>query len=334
MSWTRPRGTPERVTGQAVPATHAAVSDAEENGVDSRRWWLLAAAVPVALGCALATARPELTLAGQLAVIGAGVLAAVVLWRSGARTARPRAWRLLSVAPLLPVSGVVLTLITATSTPSPSRCSAGRRPCPATSWRSSAILTLVDRRRLRAGPRIAVEVALFLVACLVVVGLLVVGPAGSWSAFDLVEQWSWVGRLRHLRHHGRCADPADRHRARSPAMAARPAGRTVLLTLGRGLATSALLAGTPPVPAGLARCLMAAGLLVMALAALLDSQPAGGPGPRAATRRRRLSALLPQLALLTAAVTVGAVALGGARPSAGAVAGMVLCVVLTVVQRC
>ena len=79
--------------------------------MDSRRWWLLAAAVPVALGCALATAQPALRLAGQLAVIGAGLLAAAMLWCRADRTSRPRAWRLLCTAPLLPVLGVLITLV-------------------------------------------------------------------------------------------------------------------------------------------------------------------------------------------------------------------------------
>ena len=156
--------------------------------MDSRRWWLLAAAVPVALGCALATVQPALTLAGQLSIVGAGVLAAVVLWRSSARTDRPRAWRMLAVAPLLPVSGTLLTLANAGSDPLTVAVLRWAPTVPGYLLSIVAILALVGRHRLRAGPRIAVEVALFLVACLVVVGLLVVGPAGSWSTFDLVEQ--------------------------------------------------------------------------------------------------------------------------------------------------
>ena len=107
----RPSGsTPERVTGGVGPASHAAVSDAEADGVDSRRWWLLAAAVPVALGCALATAQPGADPAGQLAVglrrdpRGRRDVA------QGCPAARPRGWRLLAVAPLMPVAGVLLTL--------------------------------------------------------------------------------------------------------------------------------------------------------------------------------------------------------------------------------
>ena len=85
-------------------------------------------------------------------------------------------------------------------------------------------------------------------------------------------------------------------------------------------------------PAGVARAVIAAGLLVLALAALLDSR-AGGPARDPGRLGVVVGALLPQLALMTAAVTVGAVALAGARPSTGAIAGLVLCVVLTAVQR-
>jgi diguanylate cyclase (GGDEF)-like protein/PAS domain S-box-containing protein len=309
--------------------------------VDSRRWWLLVAAVPVALGCALATAQPALTLAGQLAIVGAGLLAAGVLWRCAARTTRPRAWRLLAVAPLLPVSGVLLTLADLGSDPLAVAVLRWAPTMPGYVVAIVAILALVERQRLRAGPRIAAEVALFFTACLVVVGLLVVGPAGSWSAFGLME---------HLVLGSAVIATSAIMAAAMTLLAVIEAGRrpmavvllggTVFLTLGRGLATSALLSGTPPVPAGIARGLIAAGLLLLAFAALLDSprSPSVDPDVVADTvRHARLGVvvgvLLPQFALLTAAATVGAVALAGHRPSTGTVAGMALCVLLTVVHR-
>jgi diguanylate cyclase (GGDEF)-like protein/PAS domain S-box-containing protein len=306
--------------------------------VDSRRWWLLAAAVPVALGCALATAQPALRLAGQLAIVGAGLLAAAVLWCTAARTTRPRAWRLLSTAPLLPVLGVLITLAVGPVEPVAVAVLRWAPTVPGYVVTIVAILALVDRRRLRAGRRVAVEVALFFAACLVVVGLLVVGPAGRWSGFDLTEQLVMGSAVV----------------ATSATMAAAltllgviEAGRrsmavvllagTVLLTLGRGLATSALLSGTPPVPAGVARLLIAAGLLLLALAILLDASPAPAAEPADEHGQGRrgviVGSLLPHLALLTAVVAVGSVALTGARPSPATIAGLVLCVVLAAAHR-
>ena len=308
--------------------------------MDSRRWWLLAAGVPVALGCALATAQPALTLAGQLSIVFAGLLAAVVLWRTAPRTARPRAWRMLAVAPLLPVSGTVLTLANGDLDPLTMAVLRWAPTVPGYLLSIVAILGLVGRRRLRAGPRIAAEVALFLTACLVVVGLLVVGPDGSWSAFGLVEQLVLGSAVLVTSAIMAAALTllAVIEAGRRPMAVVLLAG-TILLALGRGLATSALLAGTPPVPAGVARGLIAAGLLVIALAVLLDSPqgPADGPDAPASRGQVRLGvavgALLPQLALLTAAVAVAGVALTGGRPTYGAVVGMVVCVLLAAVHR-
>ena len=300
--------------------------------MDSRRWWLLAAAVPVALGCALATAQPALTLAGQLAIVGAGLLAATVLWRSAGRR---RAWRVLAVAPLLPVSGVLLTLANPTLDPLTMAVLRWAPTVPGYVVSIVAILALVDRCRLRAGPRIAVEIALFHVACLVVVSVLRVGPAGSWSTFDLVERLVLASAVVATSAIMAAALTllAVIEEARRPMAAVLLAG-TVLLTLGRGLATSALLAGTPAVPAGVARGLIAAGILLLALAALIDSRTPAADVPAASPGRLGtvVVALLPQLALVSAGVTVGSVALMGVRPSVGAIAGMVLCVVLTAVQ--
>jgi diguanylate cyclase (GGDEF)-like protein/PAS domain S-box-containing protein len=309
--------------------------------VDSRRWWLLAAAVPVALGCALATAQPALRLTGQLAVVVAGLLAAAVLWCTASRTSRPRAWRLLAAAPLMPVLGVLLTIFAAPLDPVAVAVLRWAPTVPGYVVAIVAILGLVDRRRLRAGPRVVVEVALFLAACLVVVGLLVVGPAGRWSAFGLSEQLVLGSAV--------LATSAIMAAAltllgvieagRRPMAVVLLAG-TVFLTLGRGLATSALLSGTA-LPAGVARLLIAAGLILLAFAVLLDCPARPGPaattvpagGLRQGCRGVVVESLLPHLALLTAVVTTGAVALSGGRPSPGTIGGLVLCVVLAAVHR-
>ena len=302
--------------------------------MDSRRWWLLAAAVPVALGCALATAQPvSLRLAGQLAVMAAGLLAAAVLWSAAPRTTRPGAWRLLATALLLPVLGVSITLAAGQADPVAVAVLRWAPTVPGYLVAIVAILGLVDRRRLRAGARVAVEVALFLVACLVVVGLLVVGPDGSWSAFGLTEQLvlgSAVVVTSAVMAAGLTLLGVIEAGRRS--MAVVLLAGTVLLTLGRGLATSALLYDTP-VPQGVARLLIAAGLLLLALAVLIDSAPVAAAD---GARRRRgvvVESLLPHLALLTAVVAVGAVALTGARPSPATIVGLGLCVLLAVVHR-
>jgi diguanylate cyclase (GGDEF)-like protein/PAS domain S-box-containing protein len=300
--------------------------------VDSRRWWLLAAAVPVALGCALATAQPVLRLAGQLAVVFAGLLAAAVLWCSAARTTRPRAWRMLSTAPLLPVLGIVITLGTGSLDPVTLAVLRWAPTVPGYVVAIAGVLCLVDRRRLRAGPRVAVEVALFLVACLVVVSLLVVGSAGRWSEFGLTERLVLGSAvLATSAIMAAALTLLGVIEAGRRSMAVVLLGGTVFLTLGRGLATSSLLSGTP-VPQGVARLLIAAGLLLIALAVLIDSSPA--PSPRHETQHGGdVVPLLPYLALLLAAVTVGSVALTGVRPNLLTIAGMVVCVTLTGVHR-
>ena len=127
--------------------------------MDSRRWWLLAAAVPVALGCALATAQPALRLAGQL--VRRRRRAPRGRWCCGAAPRGPPGRALAAAGRRAAAAGA-----RAPCSPSPTpvrpadhrRCSAGCRPCPATCSRSSPSSRLVDRRRLRAGPRLAVEV--------------------------------------------------------------------------------------------------------------------------------------------------------------------------------
>ena len=110
-----------------------------------------------------------------------------MLWRSADRTTRPRAWRLLCAAPLLPVLGVLITLLLGPLDPVAVAVLRWAPTVPGYVVAIVAILGLVDRRGCAPGP-VAVEVALFLAACLVVVGLLVVGPAGRWSGFGLTER--------------------------------------------------------------------------------------------------------------------------------------------------
>ena len=301
--------------------------------MDSRRWWLLAAAVPVAFGCALAAARPALHAAGEVAVMAAGLVAAVVVWRTAARTARPRAWRLFALAPLFPVVGAVVAALAHPIDPVQLAVFRWVPTVPGYVLAIIAILSLVDCRGLRARPRVAVEVALFLFASLIMVSLLVVGPAARWAALGLDERTvlgaavlttsaTMAAALTALS----VVEPSRR------TMAVVLLAGTVLLTAGRGLSTSAMLSGTP-VPVGAARFPVAAGLLLLALAVLLDARPAAPPAGRQGQRSFDLGQILPHLTLLSAVATVGVVALSGGRPTRGMIAGLVFCVALAAVHR-
>ncbi|HEY0125882.1 MAG TPA: EAL domain-containing protein [Blastococcus sp.] len=301
--------------------------------MDSRRWWLLAAAVPVALGCVLAAARPALHAAGDVAVVVAGLVAAGVLWFTAARTARPRAWRLFALAPLFPVAGAVVAALADQTDPVQLAVVRWVPTVPGYVIAIIAILSLVDCRGLRARPRVAVEVALFLFASLIMVSLLVVGSADRWAALGLDERTvlgaavlttsaTMAAALTALS----VVEPSRR------TMAGVLLAGTVLLTAGRGLGTSAMLSGTP-VPVWAARFPVATGLLLLALAVLLDARPAAPASSRQGRRSFDLGQVLPHLTLLSAVVTVGAVALTGERPTPAMVAGLVLCVALAAVHR-
>ncbi|SFE71532.1 putative bifunctional diguanylate cyclase/phosphodiesterase [Blastococcus tunisiensis] len=301
--------------------------------MDSRRWWLLAAAVPVALGCALAAARPALHVAGELAVVGAGLIAAVVLWTSAPRTARPRAWRLFAVAPLFPVAGALAAALAGSVHPVQLAVVRWLPTVPGYLVAIIAILALADCRGLRARPRVVVEVALFLFASLIMVSLLVVGPAARWAQLALDERvvlGAAVLITSATMASALTALSAVEPRRRT--MAVVLLAGTVLLTTGRGLSTSAMLSWSP-VPLGVARFPVAAGLLLLALAVLLDTRPAAGAETPQARRSADLGQLLPHLTLLAAVVSVGAVGMTGERPTRGMIAGLVFCVALAAVHR-
>jgi diguanylate cyclase (GGDEF)-like protein/PAS domain S-box-containing protein len=297
--------------------------------VDSRRWWLLAAAAPVALGCALAAADPALRPAGEISVVAAGLIAAVVLWTGAPRAERARGWRVLAVAPLFPVLGSVAAL--AVDVPDPRDLAVLRwiPTVPGYLLAIVGILCLVDRRRLRAGSRIAVEVALFLSACLVVVGMLVVGPAGR-SALGigrtLVIDAAVLATSATMAAALVLLGVVEPHRRR---MALVLLAGAVLLTGGRTLGTAAMFTGAD-MSRDVARFLVAAGLLLLAWAALLDTRRAPASSGR---RLADLGSLLPHLALLVAVATVGGSALSGNPPSRQVIAGLVVCVTLAAAHR-
>ena len=301
--------------------------------MDSRRWWLLAAAVPIALGCALAAVEPALRAVGEASVAAAGLVAGVVLWFAAARTTRPRTWRLLAAAPLFPVLGALVAAVAQPVDPVQLTVFRWIPTVPGYLVAIVGILGLVDRGRLRVRARLVVEVALFLFACLVVVSLLVVGAAGRWTplALDvrvilaaavLITSATMAAALTLL---------GVIEAGRRP-MAVVLLGGAVLLTAGRGLSTSAMLSGSA-ISTGAARFPVAAGLLLLAFAVVLDSGPAGDDPDRHGRRSADVGQLLPHIALLVAVVTVGGAALMGARPNSGTIGGLVVCVALAAVHR-
>lgn len=296
--------------------------------MDPRRWWLPAAAAPVALGCALAAADPALRALGEACVVAAGLIAAAVLWAGAGRTAHPRGWRLLGVAPLFPALGALVAVLVDVPDPQDLAVLRWIPTVPGYVLAVIGILGLVDRRRLRAGSRLAVEVALFLTACLVVVGMLVVGPAGRSAlglgetlvidAAVLVTSATMAAALVLL-------GVVEPHRRR---MALALLVGAVLLTGGRSLGTAGMFTGTE-VSRDVARFLVAGGLLLLASAVLLDRQGGTAPGRRFAD----LGALLPHLALVVAMATVGASAVSGNPPARPIIIGLATCGVLAAVHR-
>jgi diguanylate cyclase (GGDEF)-like protein/PAS domain S-box-containing protein len=301
--------------------------------VDSRRWWLLAAALPVALGCVVAAAQPALRPVGELAVSCAGVLAAVGMWLGAGRTSRPRTWRLLAVAPLFPVLGAAVAFVV--DPPGGAQLAVLRwvPTVPGYLIAIVGILGLVDRARLRTGRRVAVEVALFLSACVVVVSLLVVGPAGRWSSLGIDERLILAAAVVATSSAMAAAlTLLGVIEARRRPMAVVLLAGAALLTLGRGLGTSAMLSGTAPVMDA-ARFFVCAGVLLYAAPVLLDTAAEPSSPERTGRRSIDVGSLLPHVALLVAVATVGGVAMTGIRPSAVTIAGLVVCVTLAAAHR-
>jgi diguanylate cyclase (GGDEF)-like protein/PAS domain S-box-containing protein len=204
------------------------------------------------------------------------------------------------------------------------------------------VLTLVDRARLRAGGlRLAVELALFTTASLVVVQLLVVGPRGRWSDLGLAEHLV-LGAAVAVTSATMAAALTllGVIEARRQSMALVLLAGAVLLTGGRGLSTSALLSGAQGA-VDVSRFLVAGGLWLLVAACLSDPGPrpgriSAGPGREeqpATGRTTELGQLLPHLAMAVAVMVTGAFAVGGSRPSAAAIIGIVVCVALAAVHR-
>ena len=304
--------------------------------MDRPRWWLLAGAVPGAIACAIAAADPALRLLGDVAVAAAGVAVAAVVWTAAARRgADRRSWRLVAVACLLPVLGMVLGAVVAPAhllqlvvlrwAPTVSAFALG----------SIAILTLVGRARLRAGGlRPVVEAVLFLIAALVVVQLLLVGVDGSWRTLRLDEQLVLgTAALATSAMMAAAFTALGVIEARRQTMALLLLVGAVALTAGRAAGTAAVLSGALGV-LDTSRFFVLGGLWLLATAAVVDpGRCPETPDDPAAGRSTDLGRLLPHAVMALAAVVVGVVTLAGHRPSRVTFAGLVLCALLATAHR-
>jgi diguanylate cyclase (GGDEF)-like protein/PAS domain S-box-containing protein len=294
---------------------------------------LLAGLLPVVAACALAASDPALRPLGDVALAVAGLSAAAVLLAvSRRRPAHRLSWGLLAAAPLFPVLGAVLAAVVAPADPLQLVALRWVPTVPGYLLAIAALLTLVDAPRLRAGGlRLAVEVALFVTASLVVVQLLLVGSQRHWGRLDGDEQLILTAAVAVTSATMAAAltllGVIEPHRRR---MALVLLAGAVALTVGRGLGTSALLSGATAV-VDTSRFLVVAGLSLLCAAALMPDRPAdGAPAPG---RSSELGQLLPHVAMLVAVTAVGAVTVSGSRPGRVAVVGVVLSVALAAVHR-
>ena len=306
--------------------------------MDPRRWWLLAGVVPVAIACVLAASDPALRPLGDAALVVAGLGASAILLIVGGRRPHHRpGWRLLGVAPLFPVLGAALAAVLSPTDPLQLVVLRWVPTVPGYLFAIAGILTLVDTARLRAGGlRLAVELALFTTASLVVVQILVMGPhRGSahlglgehliLGAAVVVTSATMAAALTLL---GVVEAPRRR-------MALVVLFGAVALTAGRGLATSALLAGAGAA-VDVSRFLVVGGLLMLCAAVLVEERQVPGAGAvdvPGSCRSAELGRLLPHLAMVVAVAVVGGVAVSGSVPGPVPLLGVVLAVVLAAVHR-
>ena len=301
--------------------------------MDPRRWWLFAGAVPVTIACALASGNAALQPLGDVAVLVTGLVAAVVLWVVGGRRDRSASWRLLAVAPLLPVLGYALAVLVDPPNTLQLIVLRWAPTVPAYVLAIIASLGLAGRARLRTGRRLAVEVALFFTACLIVVNLLVTSPVGGWSALGPQEKGVLgAAVLATSAAMAAALTLLGVVEARRRSMAAALLAGMVLLASGRGLGTSARLSGTLGA-VDVSRFLIAAGLHLLVLAVLLAPGPGDRPAGLPRGRSTDVGQLLPHVALFLAVTAAGGAALTDHGLSLCTFVGAVLCVALAGVHR-
>ncbi|MGY1808107.1 putative bifunctional diguanylate cyclase/phosphodiesterase [Blastococcus sp. SYSU D00669] len=286
--------------------------------------------------CAAAAVEPALVPAAYGAVALLGLVCSGVVWTAGREhSRRRRGWRLFAAAPLFPVLGALLVLVVQPAAPLEVAVLRWVPTVPGYVVAIVGILTLVDRGRLRTGLRGAVELALFVGACLVVVQLLIIGPAGRWSSLQVDQRLILAAAVVATSLTMAAAlillGVVEAHRQ---GMALTLLAGTVLLTAGRGVSTAALLFTAHGVGV-LSQLLVVVGLTLVGLAALTD------PGPRTSGRRVRtlpgrsteLGQVLPHVAMVVAVTAIGTAAVLGHQPSVISYVGGTLCIALTAVHR-
>jgi diguanylate cyclase (GGDEF)-like protein/PAS domain S-box-containing protein len=303
--------------------------------VERLRWALLATAAVAGAACVGAVVHPALETTAYVAVVLVGLVCSAVLWLAGrSRSTGWRGWRLLAFTPLFPVLGSGIALFADPTDPLQVAVLRWVPTVPGYALAVLGLLTLVDRSRLRTGRRAVVELALFLLASLVVVQLLLVGPQTRWTTLHvderlilgaavLVTSLTMAAALILL-------GVVEAHRQR---MALILLVGAVSLTAGRGLSTAALLMHAPgggPV----SRFLVVIGLALFGLAVFADPGPgSAGPSRPRTGRSTELGQVLPHVALVVAVVSVGTPAVLGTPPSPFSFAAGTLCVALTAVHR-
>nr|WP_246324006.1 EAL domain-containing protein [Petropleomorpha daqingensis] len=296
---------------------------------------LLATAAVAGAACVGAVVDPALETTAYVAVVLLGLVCSIVLWLGGrSRSTGWRGWRLLAVTPLFPVLGAGVALFAEPTDPLGVAVLRWVPTVPGYALAVLGVLTLVDRSRLRTGRRAVVEVALFLLACLVVVQLLLIGPETHWAALHVTERLI-LGAAVVVTSLTMAAalillGVVEAHRQR---MALILLVGAVSLTAGRGLSTAALLMSAPG--AGqVSRFLVVVGLTLFGLAVFADPGPRStGPARPRSGRSTELGQVLPHVAMVVAVVAVGTAAVLGTPPSPFSYAGGTVCIALTAVHR-
>ncbi|MGY1636451.1 putative bifunctional diguanylate cyclase/phosphodiesterase [Geodermatophilus sp. SYSU D00742] len=298
---------------------------------------LLASVVLAAGTCAVAAGTPGRGFAADVAVAVMGVVVAAVIGCAGHGGQRGlRGWRLIAVAPLLPVAGFLAVTVVAPADPMQQALVRWLPTVPGYLLVAVGVLTLVDRERLRRGPRSTVEVALFGTACALVVQLLVLGTDHSWFDLTPVEGAVLTAAVLVTTSTVTAAlvvvgvIPSSRQR-----MALALLAGISLTTTGRALGTSAVLSGSTGLT-DLTRFLVVVGLTLLATAALADREAR----PEAGDRRRpgggrstQLGQVLPHLAMVGALMATTVAALASGRTTPVTILGVLLCAVLAAVHR-